>query len=79
MGHDLRWPIGMMFALIGVLLALFGLASDRAIYQRSLGVNVNWWWGLCLLGFGLAMLYFARRSSRRDAAAAGGRSGQADR
>ena len=60
---DLRLPIGLMFSIIGALLALFGLASDPAIYQRSLGINVNLWWGLVLLGFGLVMLWLVRRGS----------------
>lgn len=63
---DLRLPIGLMFSIIGVLLALFGLASDPAIYQRSLGVNVNLWWGLVLLVFGLAMLWLVRRGAARN-------------
>lgn len=61
---DLRYPIGMMFTIIGALLTAFGLASDEAIYARSLGINVNLWWGLVLLGFGLVMLVFAVRGSR---------------
>ncbi len=58
---DLRLPIGLMFSLFGVLLTLFGLLSDRSSYERSLGINVNLWWGLVLLGFGLVMLRFATR------------------
>jgi hypothetical protein len=64
MNLDLRLPIGLMFSLFGVLLTLFGLFSDRSIYDRSLGINVNLWWGLVLLGFGLVMLRFATRSNR---------------
>jgi hypothetical protein len=60
---DLRLPIGLMFSIIGALLVVFGLASDPAIYQRSLGVNVNLWWGLVLLVFGLVMLWLVRRGS----------------
>jgi hypothetical protein len=60
---DLRLPIGLMFSIIGVLLVVFGLASDPAIYQRSLGINVNLWWGLVLLVFGLVMLWLVRRGS----------------
>ena len=62
---DLRLPIGLMFSIIGVLLVVFGLASDPAIYQRSLGVNVNLWWGLVLLVFGLVMLWLVRRGMAR--------------
>jgi len=61
---DLRLPIGLMFAIFGVMLTLYGLASDPAIYARSLGINVNLWWGLVLLVFGLVMLGFALRAQR---------------
>jgi hypothetical protein len=60
---DLRLPIGLMFTIIGLLLAGFGLVSDQAIYRRSLGVNVNLWWGLVLLAFGVAMLGLASRKA----------------
>lgn len=61
MNLDLRLPIGLMFSLFGVMLTVYGVLSDSAIYVRSLGVNVNLWWGLVLLAFGLVMLGFARR------------------
>ncbi len=64
---DLRLPIGMMFSLLGALLVVYGLASDRAIYARSLGINVNLWWGLVLVVFGVVMLAFALRGARRGA------------
>ena len=54
---DLRLPIGLMFSLFGVMLSGFGLISGSAIYERSLGINVNLWWGLVLLAFGLWMAY----------------------
>jgi hypothetical protein len=63
---DLRLPIGLMFSIIGALLAVFGFASDPAIYQRSLGINVNLWWGLVLLVFGLVMLWLVRRDTARS-------------
>jgi hypothetical protein len=62
---DLRLPIGLMFTIIGALLAVFGLVSDETIYQRSLGINVNLWWGLVLLGFGLVMLWLMARARAR--------------
>ena len=62
MNLDLRLPIGLMFSAFGVLLTGYGFVSDRAIYARSLGINVNLWWGLVLLGFGLVMLGFVARS-----------------
>jgi len=62
---DLRLPIGLMFTIFGAILTVYGFASGTAIYERSLGVNVNLWWGLVLLAFGLVMLGFALRSGRR--------------
>jgi len=59
MNLDIRLPIGAMFSLFGVILVVFGLVSDNAIYQRSLGFNVNLWWGLVLLAFGVIMLALA--------------------
>ncbi len=68
---DVRFPIGGMFTILGALLTLYGLASDRAIYARSLGINVNLWWGLVLLVFGLVMLGFAVRAVRRSSGGSG--------
>lgn len=65
MNLDLRLPIGLMFSIFGVVLVAFGLLSDPAIYARSLGINVNLWWGLVLLVFGLVMLAFAIRARGR--------------
>ena len=65
MNLDIRLPIGLMFTIIGVALAGFGLVSDRAIYERSLGINVNLWWGLVLVVFGVSMLALATRAGRR--------------
>ena len=58
---DIRVPIGLLFLTIGTLLTIFGLLSSSALYVRSLGHNVNLWWGLTLLVFGLALLYLATR------------------
>jgi hypothetical protein len=62
MNLDLRLPIGLMFSIFGVMLVAYGLMSDAAIYARSLGINVNLWWGIVLLAFGLVMLGFAIRA-----------------
>jgi hypothetical protein len=58
---DIRLPIGLLFMTIGFLLAVFGFFSDAALYVRSLGHNVNLWWGLTLLGFGVVLLGLALR------------------
>jgi protein-S-isoprenylcysteine O-methyltransferase Ste14 len=69
MGLDLRWPIGLMFSLIGALLVIYGLItnSNTEIYARSLGLNINLLWGLVLLLFGAAMLAMAWRGAKKAA------------
>jgi membrane-bound ClpP family serine protease len=57
---DLRIPIGGMFTIFGIVLIVYGLVSDPAMYQRSLGINVNLWWGIVLLLFGATMMWLAR-------------------
>jgi len=68
MGLDIRWPIGLMFTLIGVLLAINGavVKSDHAI---SLGVNINFIWGIVLLVFGVLMLLGAVRGGKNPPSA----------
>jgi len=63
---DIRIPIGLMFSIIGLLISIFGLItmSDTAMYQKSLGINVNLLMGVLMLIFGLVMLYFARRKKK---------------
>ena len=62
MGLDIRTPIGAMFSLLGAILVAYGLltAGDGEIYRHSLGLNLNLWWGLVLLAFGLVMLWLGR-------------------
>lgn len=58
---DVRWPIGTLFAALGLLLTVYGLATadNTEQYARSLSVNVNLWWGLVMLVFGLVLLLAA--------------------
>ncbi|MBK7260059.1 MAG: hypothetical protein IPI01_20110 [Ignavibacteriae bacterium] len=63
---DIRIPIGLLFSILGGILTLYGAFTDDALYQRSLGVNINFWWGLALLIFGGFMLALARRSARNS-------------
>ena len=63
MGLDIRWPIGLMFTLIGALLAINGavVKSDHAI---SLGININLIWGVVLLVVGVLMLLGAIKGGK---------------
>jgi len=64
MGIDIRLPIGVLFTLLGVLLCAFGALGNSAIYQRSLGVNINLYWGVVLLVFGIIMLLLGLRGMK---------------
>jgi hypothetical protein len=54
----------MLFAVVGALLAGFGLATtSSAMYrQHSLGININLWSGLGMLAFGATLLWLSRRN-----------------
>lgn len=57
---DIRLPIGALFILIGLLLGLYGATSSPAMYQISLGYNINLIWGGCMAAFGVAVLVWMR-------------------
>jgi hypothetical protein len=61
---DIRVPIGLMFALMGGLLAGHGVLGDQSIYARSLGMNINEIWGGVLLATGAVTLGLGTRKGR---------------
>jgi membrane protein implicated in regulation of membrane protease activity len=69
-GLDIRLPIGGLFTVLGLLLGGYGLAtsSEAAHYAPSLGVNINLWWGLVMLVFGVLLLAAATKTRRRASA-----------
>jgi len=52
---DLRYPIGLLLTLYGVILAIQGLTADAKV----LGLNVNLYWGAAMTVCGLTALYLA--------------------
>ena len=66
MGIDIKFPIGLMFSLLGLILTSYGIFtnSDAVLYQRSLGININLWSGTGMLVFGLLMLGLAWKSRK---------------
>jgi hypothetical protein len=64
MGLDIRLPIGLLFSIFGLLLIGYGALGDKDIYARSLDVNVNLWWGIIMLGFGLVMFLLGKRGTK---------------
>jgi hypothetical protein len=57
---DLRYPIGLMFTLLGAVLAGYGLLRPE-LRAPLAAVNVNLYSGLAMLVFGGVMLWLARR------------------
>jgi len=68
MGFDIRIPIGALFSALGLLLSVYGaITRGSPIYAlHSLGLNVNLWWGLVMLLFGVGMLSLTRLPGTRS-------------
>ncbi len=66
MGIDIRLPLGILFLLLGSILVVYGAASDAALYELSLGINVNLYWGVVLLAFGALMFILSRFGARAE-------------
>jgi hypothetical protein len=65
-GLDIRAPIGGLFSLLGLMLAGYGMiAGSRTTSDVAPVTNVNLWWGLVMLLFGVIMLVMARRAMSR--------------
>jgi hypothetical protein len=58
---DLRKPLGILFILLGVLLAVYGIAVPGAHAQVVSGFNVNLIWGSTMGLFGGLLLVFTLR------------------
>jgi len=57
MGLDIKIPIGLMFVIFGAILTIFGLLTlGDAMYDISIGKNINLFSGLGMLAFGIFML-----------------------
>jgi membrane protein implicated in regulation of membrane protease activity len=68
-GLDIRAPIGGLFSLLGLMLAGYGLLASGSGGPSDLssGTNVNLWWGIVMLVFGVVMLLMAKRAMSRAA------------
>jgi hypothetical protein len=67
MDMDIRIPIGLLFVVLGAILAITGLVTmnDAEMYARSLGRNINLWTGIFMLLFGLPMLIIPLRGRKK--------------
>jgi hypothetical protein len=64
---DIRYPIGLLFIVIGGLLVAYGLTSNPGVYAlHSLGININLGWGAFQFAFGILMIALARRAAKKS-------------
>jgi hypothetical protein len=59
---DVRYPIGLLLTLYGLILAIQGLMAGATV----LGLNVNLYWGAVMTVCGLTVLYFAKVRLKPD-------------
>jgi hypothetical protein len=66
---DIRVPIGALFGILGLILVVYGVATNGDVtqYAPAGGININLWWGAVMLAFGLILLAMSRtRSAARS-------------
>ena len=68
MGLDIRIPLGLVFLIIGGIMGIFGVFTngDTALYEKSLGININLVWGSLMFAFGAIMFFFGKRKKWQD-------------
>jgi hypothetical protein len=55
-----------MFSIFGLILVGVGLLGGPELTEKSLGINMNLWWGLVQLVFGISMLVPALRGGNKS-------------
>jgi hypothetical protein len=67
MNLDIRFPLGWIFLVLGMVLTGFGSSTrGSAMYAISMGANLKLIWGALMLVFGIVMLLLARRPLADD-------------
>jgi uncharacterized membrane protein YoaK (UPF0700 family) len=67
MGLDIRIPLGLIFLITGGIISAYGFFTRHsAIYEKSMGINVNLIWGAIMFAFGLIMFLIGRRQKWQD-------------
>ena len=57
---DLRYLIGALMGIYGIVLIIVGLADSQAEIDKAAGIRINLWMGLGMLVLGLLFLLWAR-------------------
>jgi steroid 5-alpha reductase family enzyme len=58
---DIRLPLGLLFALVGLLLVAQGLFGASQLTAQTAGINIDLWWGVAMAAFGGLVLALSRR------------------
>jgi hypothetical protein len=67
MGLDIRIPLGLIFLITGAIISVYGFFTRHsAIYDKSMGINLNLTWGAIMFAFGLIMFLVGRRQKWHD-------------
>ena len=68
MGLDIRIPLGLLFLITGGIMGLYGFFTrgNQALYERSMGINLNLFWGLILFLLGVVTYFVGRRQKWQD-------------
>ena len=62
---DLRLPIGGLFTALGLIIGVYGVATNGSpMYAQSESININLWWGLVMLVVGVLMFVAGMRATR---------------
>ena len=70
-GLDIRLPIGALFTALGAIVAVYGIVRREPAFMAppsggnglpGAPLNVNLWWGIVMLAFGLFMFFMGRRA-----------------
>ena len=57
---DLRYLIGGLMSVYGIVLIIVGLLDSKAEIDKAAGIRINLWMGLGMLLLGLLFLVWAR-------------------
>ncbi|MBA2715044.1 MAG: hypothetical protein H0U55_16010 [Rubrobacteraceae bacterium] len=67
-GLAIGFYIAAVVLIFGTILVLYGILGPASQTQKSLGINLNLWWGLFMVAFGCVVLGMSWASPRRRAA-----------
>lgn len=55
--------LGSLFTILGIFLFLYGLMTDgNSMYDKTFSININLYWGIFMIGFGLVFIVFGRKN-----------------